>query len=111
VCAFRRPLRRSYWALFGVVLAMLATAAAPARNVEVLQVGTTGGVISSADGRIHCGSRCTASYPRGALVVLRVSDSPYFGFDHWSAGCVGLAMSCVVVMDSAASVRAVFYSI
>lgn len=96
---------------FVVAAALVAAAGASAQPQaqRVLRVATAGdGVVTTANGGIRCGTRCVARFNRGARVTLTATPSRYFDFERWTGGCVGTAAKCVVVLDQATSVRAVF---
>jgi hypothetical protein len=88
---------------------VLATMAGASVERPALRVSADGsGRIASRDGRIDCGSRCSARYRRGAVVSLGATPDSFFAFGHWSGGCVGAAPRCFVVVDGAKSVKAAF---
>ncbi|MCB1921848.1 MAG: right-handed parallel beta-helix repeat-containing protein, partial [Candidatus Competibacteraceae bacterium] len=80
-------------------------------NTYTLTVGTSGGngiVISTPTG-INCGATCTAPFNSGLTVTLIATplDSTV-SFTGWSGDCNNLTGPCVVTMDSAKSVTALF---
>jgi hypothetical protein len=94
-----------------VAAAALATAAggSDAQSRQTLHVASVGsGVVTSADGRILCGRRCSARYERGAVVSLTARPARHFSFDRWLQGCVGSAPRCIVAVDRPTTVRALF---
>lgn len=99
----RRLLRQG-----SIALALIAVAGASAqpRTQRILRVTSVGGgTVVSDDGRINCGTRCSAAYRQGALVTLTVSGR-YSSFDQWRQGCVGTAPRCIVALDHDTTVRA-----
>lgn len=91
------------------VAGILATMAGASVSRPALRVSTDGnGVIASRDGRIDCGTRCSARYRRGAVVSLAAIPDQFFAFDRWSRGCVGTAARCFVSIDGARTVKALF---
>jgi hypothetical protein len=74
--------------------------------LRVVSIG--GGVVTSGDERIVCGSRCSAAYKRGTLVRLRASPHSDWSFERWRGDCVGTASRCIVALDRRTVVRAVF---
>jgi len=87
----------------------VAGAAAHPNTPRMLYVKALGGgTVVSLDGRINCGTRCSASYRPGTLVTLRASGGGYFSFEHWRQDCVGTAPRCIVALDRKTSVTAVF---
>jgi glucose/arabinose dehydrogenase/PKD repeat protein len=79
-------------------------------SLTVLSVATTGsgtGTVSSSDGAIICGTRCSASYTSGTQLALTASPAAGSTFAGWSGGCSG-AGDCQVTMDAAKTVTATF---
>jgi hypothetical protein len=91
---------------------LLVAAATPAPSstvTRVLDVKIQGeGRVQSSDHLIDCGSRCKAAYSPGRVVTLTAKPRRYFSFAGWSAGCVGDVSRCLVALDTATRVRAVF---
>jgi hypothetical protein len=83
-----------------------AKAATSQRALSVTIEGS--GVVRSSDRRIACGTRCTARYRTGRDVTLTPTALPNFVFTGWTAGCIGAAPTCIVTMDEATAVRALF---
>jgi len=66
----------------------------------MLSVGVVGGgQVTANDGRIACGSRCSASYRKGS--VRRLAASPHEGseFEKWTGDCIGTAAICDIALD------------
>ena len=88
------------------------TAVAPAKAAtaqRALSVSIEGsGVVRSADKRVNCGTRCAARYRSGRDVTLTPTALPNFVFSAWTEGCIGTAPTCIVTMDEATAVRALF---
>jgi Divergent InlB B-repeat domain len=86
-----------------------AGASAQPQATKVLRVSKVGdGVVATANGRIRCGTRCSARFARGARITLTATAGRFFSFQRWTGGCVGSAPKCVVFLDRATSIRAVF---
>lgn len=103
------PLRHIVGTVAIVALTAAAGASARPDANPSLRVRINGeGTVNTRDGRIDCGQQCSARYRRGAVVSLFATPERFFGFDHWTGGCVGNAPRCFVVLDRAKSVRAVF---
>jgi hypothetical protein len=103
------PLRLIVFCLATVALTAVAGASAQPATKPKLLVGTDGhGTLTSRDGRILCGPRCSARYRRGAVVSLQATPNRFFAFDHWTGGCVGTSPACFVVVDASKTVRAAF---
>jgi hypothetical protein len=96
------------------VLALLAVAPgdeAPGNTlakVRLTVIKAPEALITTKDGRIRCGERCSAAYRRGSIVTLYAAPKPDFDFAGWSRGCIGVAASCVLAVDRATVVRAQF---
>ena len=78
--------------------------------VETLTVTVTGaGSVSSSPAGIDCPGTCSASYPVGTMVELTAAkdSSTFVG---WTGGGCSGSGTCVVTMDSAQSVEAIFAS-
>jgi hypothetical protein len=108
---FARSLRHIVVAVAAVALVAVTVGGASAQPLKkrMLRVTATGqGVVASADGRIRCGARCSAAYQRGAVVRLAASPQRFFSFERWTGGCVGTSPTCIVALDRATAVRAVF---
>lgn len=78
-----------------------------------LSVNTTGsgtGSVASVPAGISCGATCTASFDYGTVVTLTAAADVGSSFAGWTgAGCLG-TRDCVVTMDAAKSVIAIFSS-
>jgi uncharacterized protein YjiK len=73
-----------------------------------LTVTTTGsGSVTSTPAGIDCGSDCTEIYQTNTNVTLTANPEQGFVLDHWEGACSG-NNSCVISMNSAKSVTAVF---
>jgi PKD repeat protein len=82
------------------------------RRTATLTVATAGegkGAVSSNDGRIGCGSTCSASYPDGTEVSLTATPAEGFVFVGWTGACSGVG-SCKLTLGADASVTAGFES-
>ena len=111
----RRLVPAAVAAAIGAAALIALTAAAPAGSAgsagsqRTLSVTVQGsGAVRTADRRIGCGTRCTTRYPTGREVTLTAVPQRDFAFRAWTTGCVGAAPTCVVTMDAATTVRAVF---
>ena len=71
-----------------------------------VSVGGPGRIVSSPPG-IACASRCTASFRRGARVVLRARPAKGARFAGWGGACKG-TRACRVSMNADNAVRARF---
>jgi uncharacterized repeat protein (TIGR02543 family) len=74
-----------------------------------LAVGLTGsGSVTSNPPGINCGTACTTIFPGGTSVTLTAAPASGFTFAAWSGACSGSRPICVVTVDSAKSVTALF---
>ncbi len=83
------------------------------RNTQVttytLSVSKIGlGFVRSDPPGISCGLDCSEDYESGTSVTLTAVPDPGYLFDHWSGGCTGTSVNCVVQMDASKSVVAHF---
>ncbi len=67
----------------------------------------TGGVISSADGGINCGSDCSQSYSSGTAVTLNAVANSGYTFTGWAGDCSGTA-ACNLTLSANRSAAATF---
>jgi Divergent InlB B-repeat domain len=106
---FRILIRLVVVAVLANFLALAAAATGPQVARQLLRVTVEGqGVVASADGRIDCGSQCTASYGPSSVVALTATPVQGWSFSRWTRGCVGLAPSCLVTLDETTATHAVF---
>ena len=77
------------------------------RRLTVERSGSGKGSITSTPGGIECGNICAASFVKGTSVTLAVIPEKGSRFTGWRGPCSGTG-TCVVSMDQAQSVRAIF---
>jgi hypothetical protein len=95
--------------LAAAALVAAAGASARSQDTRVLRVSKVGeGVVAGANGRLRCGTHCSAPFAPGARITLTATPARFFAFQRWTGGCIGTAPKCVVFLDRAASIRAVF---
>src|SRR6185295_13398680 len=75
-------------------------------SVTVSKVGS--GSVTSKDGRINCGSSCSALYPTGATTTLIASNGGGVKFTGWTGACSGTSNNCTVLVDAHLNVGATF---
>jgi len=85
-----------------------AAHSAAGRAVLAVSVAGGSGTISSSDGRIDCGSQCTASYRKGSIRKLTASPAEGFDFVRWEGDCIGTAPICDLALDRAQEATASF---
>jgi Divergent InlB B-repeat domain len=92
-------------------LGELMSAQMTAANVVVPSVTVTrsgSGTVTSKDGRINCGSACSALYPSGATTTLIASNGGGVKFTGWTGACSGTSSNCTVLVDAHLNVGATF---
>lgn len=80
-------------------------------SLSVTKTNPGYGSISSSPGKLACSTKCTStsrSYRSGTVVRLTAKASKGRVFAGWSGECSGAAATCVVTMNSAKSVTAMF---
>jgi len=78
--------------------------------LTVVKAGPGAGNITSTPAGIGCGPTCSATYAAGAIVTLTAFATNGF-FNGWSGGgCSGLG-SCVVTMNAATTITAMFQTL
>lgn len=75
--------------------------------LTVAKTGTGGGSVTSTPAGIACGAACTHNYDYNTAVVLAPAASTGSHFVSWSGACTGTG-ACMVTMDAAKTVTAVF---
>ena len=79
-------------------------AGSPARKA-----GTGAGTVTSAPAGINCGADCTEEYATGTVVTLTADPAAGSTFDGFTGGgCSGTATTCMVTVDEATTVTAIF---
>ncbi|MCP4285400.1 MAG: hypothetical protein GY792_13245, partial [Gammaproteobacteria bacterium] len=76
-------------------------------SLDVSLSGTGSGTVSSFPAGIDCGTACTATFDYGTVVTLTAAADLGSTFIGWAGACSG-AGDCVVTIDAAQSVSAVF---
>jgi hypothetical protein len=78
-------------------------------GVGLVRLGPgAGGAVGSSPAGILCGADCRESFAPGTLVGLRAAANPISIFAGWAGACTGHGPTCVVRMDAAKGVAAVF---
>lgn len=75
--------------------------------ILTVQLSGNGSVTSSPTG-IVCGSDCSGTYARGAVVTLTANPADGSRFAGWSGICSGMALTCQITMSAARTVKATF---
>ena len=77
-------------------------------DLFISKSGNGAGAVTSADGKIDCGSHCTEAYTIGAEVTLTATADAGSGFAGWSGGgCTGTG-TCTVKLTGATEITASF---
>jgi hypothetical protein len=58
------------------------------------------GSVTSADGSIACGNRCSTSVAQGSIVTLTATPDAGRAFVDWSGDCRGPAPTCSLTVGS-----------
>ncbi len=69
------------------------------------------GIIKSLPAGIDCtstGAGCIGNFNQGTIVTLSAIPDPGYSFSGWSGGCSGQALTCLVTIDQARTVTALF---
>lgn len=76
--------------------------------LKVMPVGLGSGRVNLDTPGIDCAAFCETSYPSSTPVRLRATADPDSMFAGWEGDCSGQPNPCLVTMDVARSVRAIF---
>ncbi|KJU86641.1 FG-GAP repeat-containing protein [Candidatus Magnetobacterium bavaricum] len=79
-------------------------------NLVISKSGTGSGSVTSADGKLGCGSSCTAAYTPSSTtsVTLTAKADADSTFTGWSGDCTGTDSTCTVSMSASRNVAATF---
>jgi hypothetical protein len=80
----------------------------PSVSLTVSASGSGAGSVTSSPAGIDCGSACVASFDAASKVTLAAAPASGSTFSGWGGDCSGTALSCVVTLDAAKSVQAMF---
>ena len=86
----------------------LNTGSGSSNTLTVNKSGT--GAVTSSDGRISCGSTCSATYTAGTIVTLTATALSGGSFTGWSGDCTGTNSTCSLTMDRGRTATATFSS-
>jgi hypothetical protein len=81
------------------------------RNTYLLmltKVGSADGTVASNPAGINCGADCSESYPHGTSVTLTAAPGSGAVFREWRGACSGTSPSCILSINGAPNVTAVF---
>src|SRR5690348_7098817 len=79
----------------------------PTYTLTVSRAGTGNGTVASAPAGIVCPALCADSFSGGSVVTLIATPASGSTFAGWGGACTGTG-SCIVTMNSAQSVTAIF---
>ncbi len=68
----------------------------------------SGGIVTSNEGGIVCGTTCNATFAAGGAVKLTATPSSGYQFSGWGGACTGYGNTCTVTMDASNTVTANF---
>jgi hypothetical protein len=78
-------------------------------SLTVIKTGNGRGVIKSDPNGIACGKTCSADFDQGSFVTLTARAHEEDKFQRWGGACANVkTQSCVVTMDAAKTVSAIF---
>jgi uncharacterized repeat protein (TIGR01451 family) len=83
------------------------TTALPIFTLTIAKTGNGSGTVATSDGRINCGTTCTASYLSGTVINVRETADANSVFTGWSGACTGTG-SCAVTLSADMTVTATF---
>jgi hypothetical protein len=91
-----------------VAFTVVSSDASPApTRVQTITIKVVGsGVVRR--GPVRCRTVCRLRVRSGSLLSLTASPGPHFDSVIWTSGCVGSALSCIVLADRDGTVRAEF---
>jgi Divergent InlB B-repeat domain len=78
--------------------------------LSVTKNGTGAGNVTSTPSGVDCGADCAESFAAGMTVTLDAVPSTGSSFSGWSGACAGTG-TCIVTMNTAASVGAAFLDV
>jgi Ca2+-binding RTX toxin-like protein len=84
------------------------TGTAGQQKFKLTVTKTGSGTVTSTDGKINCGTQCTAEYDPNTSVTLKAQADPGSAFGGWSGACSGMDTTCTLTMNSDKSVTASF---
>jgi hypothetical protein len=76
--------------------------------LSVTKAGSADGTVTSSPGGISCGSACDGGFAYGTAAILTATPAPGAVFKEWRGACNGTSPSCILSVDGAANVTAVF---
>ena len=90
------------------VNAALAALAPPQVSLSVVRGGSGTGSVTSGDGKINCGSTCSATFDAGTPITLMASPGNGASFKQWGGACGGTSPTCAITINASQSVTATF---
>jgi hypothetical protein len=78
------------------------------RRVTVTRTGTGTGTVTSSPAGVNCGSTCGADFLPGAVVQFSPVAATNSQFRGWTGDCDRFNVPCIVTMDRAKNVGAIF---
>ena len=90
------------------VNAALAALAPPQVSLSVVRAGSGTGSVTSGDGKINCGSTCSATFNAGTPITLTASPGNGASFKQWGGACSGTISTCAITTNASQSVTATF---
>ncbi len=87
---------------------VIATFVIKQYELIVTTQGSGSGTITSQPAGIDCGTLCSSRYDHGTLITLTATPDSSSLFTGWQGGCTGTAATCVINLDAAKTVTALF---
>jgi hypothetical protein len=96
--------------LFGLHAACSSGGGSDGETLHTVTVSVDGsGTVASADGRINCGTQCSAAVATGGSLSLTATAAAAFTFQSWHGACAGSAgTTCTISVNQATNVAATF---
>jgi uncharacterized repeat protein (TIGR01451 family) len=83
------------------------TTVVPVFKLTITKIGNGSGTVTTADGRINCGTACTATYLSGTGLQVNETPDANSVFAGWSGACTGTS-ACAITMSADMTVTANF---
>jgi hypothetical protein len=86
----------------------LSAAFGQSQSLIVTKSGSGTGGVTSAPAGINCGGDCVEVYPPGTVVTLTATPAADSVFAGWTGACTNASGTCVVTVNAATTVNAIF---
>lgn len=99
---------RFLWAIYDEPEGRVWQKFGPAGKQKIFVEGVTSGKVRSADGRIDCGTACSAEYNYSAIITIKAFPDRDHEFVGWLAGCEGTDPTCIIDLRAPTTVIPIF---